>query len=50
LLISTVLGRANAIIREHNAMILKTYKQGFNLVRSDSEFLKPCVELKKASN
>lgn len=42
---STVLGLANAIIREHNAIILKTYKEGFNFVKRDSEPLKPCVEL-----
>jgi hypothetical protein len=42
---STVLGLAKAIIKEHKAIILKTYKQGFSFVQKDSLFLKPAVEL-----
>jgi len=38
LLISTVLGRANAIIKELKASNLKTFKYGFRLAKNDLEF------------
>jgi hypothetical protein len=45
LLISTVLGRAIAIINELNANNRKTNKKGFSFARIDFEFLNPLTEL-----
>ena len=45
LLTSTVLGRANAIINELKANILKTNKNGFNFANQDFVVLKPLTEL-----
>ena len=58
MLISTVLGRANAIIKELNAKALKTYKHGLNFINKDSlsftlpeaEMLKKMREIKQAAN